>query len=279
MMNIHRLTEGEIVYEQRYTGQGHTGDIDQLCWNLESPNMLATASMDRHVKVWDVRYVDPVASVKLENENITINWSNDGSTIGVADRADLVSFLDTRAGFRVLKDHKFRFEVGEIAWNKEDDLFFVTSGEGKIHVLGYPDLQSLMVIDAFASPCVCIRFDPTGERFAVGSNDAITSLWDTENLICYKCIDRLEWPIKTVSFTHDSKYLASGSEDLFIDICDVETGEQVFAIKVDSATLSLDFHPTDYILAYALDEEKDFRNSGTIKVMGLPDSERRRNHN
>lgn len=281
-MILHRATESALTFEGRYLNLGHTADIDQLCWSPENLNLVATASMDKHVKVWDIRYQEPVASVKLKNENITVTWSNDGANIAVADRADLVSFIDVRAGFKVCKDQKFQFEVGDITWNKESDLFFVTSGDGNIHVLSYPDLQTLLVVDAFASPCVCIKFDPTGELFAVGSNDAITSIWDTQNLLCVKAIDRLEWPIKTISFSHDSKYIASGSEDHFIDIADVRTGEQVASIDVNRPTLTLDFHPKDYILAYALayaSDEHDYRDVGTLKVVGYPEKERRRNHN
>lgn len=278
-VNLHQIADGEIVFAQRYSSNGHNGDIDQLCWNPENPNLLATASLDRHVKVYDIRYMDPIASVRLKNDNTTVNWSNDGATIAVADKADLVSFIDVRSGFKVARDQKFSFEVGEITWNKENDLFFVTTGDGKIHVLSYPDLQTQLVIDAFASPCVCIRFDPTGRYFAVGSNDAIASVWDSTNMICFQAIDRPDWPIKTVSFSHDSRYLASGSEDNFIDIADIHTGEQMAAIEVDSPTLTLDFHPKEYILAYALNEH-DYRDLGTIKVVGYNEKKEksRRNH-
>jgi len=273
-MHLHRVVESELVFQQRYSNNGHTNDIDQLCWNPENSNLLATASVDRQVKIWDVRYDDPVVSIKLKNENMTVCWSNNGTTIAVADKADLVSFIDSRAGFKVAKDQKFQFEVGEITWNKECDLFFVTSGDGKIHVLSYPDLQTLLVIDAFASPCVCIRFDATGRYFAVGSNDAIASVWDSENLACIQAIDRPDWPVKAVSFSHDSRYLASGSEDSFIDIADIHTGEQIAAIDVNSPTLTLDFHPKEYILAYALNEH-EYRDVGTIKVVGFPEERRR----
>lgn len=273
-MHLHRVTESELVMDQRYSNNGHTSDIDQLCWNPENPNLLATASIDRHVKIWDVRYTDPIMSVKLKNENMTVCWSNNGSTIAVADKADLVSFIDTRIGFKVIKDLKFQFEVTEITWNKENDLFFITSGDGKIHVLSYPELQTQIVIDAFASPCVCIRFDATGKYFAVGSNDAIASVWDSENLACLKAFDRPDWPIKTVSFSYDSKFLASGSEDSFIDIADIATGEQVVTIEVNSPTLTLDFHPKEYILAYALNEH-EYRDVGTIKIVGFPEERRR----
>ena len=38
---------------------------------------------------------------------------------------------------------------------------------------------------------------------------------------------RLEWPVRAVSFSFDGRLLASASEDLFIDIADVETGKRV----------------------------------------------------
>lgn len=39
---------------------------------------------------------------------------------------------------------------------------------------------------------------------------------------------RLDWPVRTLSFSHDGKMLASASEDHFIDIAEVETGKQIF---------------------------------------------------
>lgn len=38
------------------------------------------------------------------------------------------------------------------------------------------------------------------------------------------CCCRLDWPVRTLSFSHDGKMLASASEDHFIDIAEVETG-------------------------------------------------------
>lgn len=275
VMMIHRVEEAKLSSHILSTNNGHSNDIDQICWNPKDSTQLASASIDRHAKVWDVRRPDSlVADIKLKNENINICWSNDGSTIAVADKSDIVSFIDTRAGYKVMKDQRHQFEVGEISWNKENDLFFITSGEGNIHVLSYPDIQTLLVIDAFASPCICMRFDPTGKYFAVGSHDALSTIWDAENLACIQAIDRLDWPIKTVSFSHDSRYLASGSEDSFIDIADISSGAKIVSIDVSAPTLTLDFHPKEYILAYTLDD-REYRDIGTIKLVGFPESRRR----
>ena len=35
---------------------------------------------------------------------------------------------------------------------------------------------------------------------------------------------RLEWPVRTLSFSHDGRMLASASEDLVIDIAEVDSG-------------------------------------------------------
>ena len=45
-------------------------------------------------------------------------------------------------------------------------------------------------------------------------------------LACLRTLSRLDWPIRSVSFSYDGKLLASASEDLFIDIGHVETGKQ-----------------------------------------------------
>ena len=118
------------------------------------------------------------------------------------------------------------------------------------------------VLQAHPGNCICIEFDPTGkvifsisivisimieffsfqlcrilleissmlyfkfQYFAVGSADALVSLWDVNELACLRTLSRLDWPIRSVSFSYDGKLLASASEDLFIDIGHVETGKQ-----------------------------------------------------
>ena len=50
---------------------------------------------------------------------------------------------------------------------------------------------------------------------------------------------RLEWPVRTLSFSHDGNLLASGSEDQAIDIANVATGERVASISVTYPTFTL----------------------------------------
>lgn len=72
--------------------------------------------------------------------------------------------------------------------------------QGCIHVHGYPDMALLMVLQAHPGNCICIEFDPTGKYFAVGSADALVSLWDAAELACLRTFSRLEWPVRAISF-------------------------------------------------------------------------------
>lgn len=52
---------------------------------------------------------------------------------------------------------------------------------------------------------------------------------------------RLDWPVRTLSFSHDGKMLASASEDHFIDIAEVETGECVSSTSLEHSDVYITF--------------------------------------
>ena len=54
-------------------------------------------------------------------------------------------------------------QVNEIAWNKNSDLFFLTNGQGCVHIHTYPEMELQHVLQAHPGNCICIEFDPTGQ--------------------------------------------------------------------------------------------------------------------
>ncbi|VDI53825.1 THO complex subunit 3, partial [Mytilus galloprovincialis] len=204
------------------TFRGHGDSVDQLCWHPKNPDQLVTASGDKTVRIWDARTNKAVATVNTKGENINICWSPDGTTIAVGNKEDLITFIDVRS-HRSKAEEQFKFEINEISWNNDGDLFFLTSGQGNIHIMSYPELKMQHVLHGHPANCICIEFDPMGKYFATGSADALCSLWDVGELVCVRTFARLEWPVRTLSFSHDGKMLASASEDLVIDISDVKS--------------------------------------------------------
>ncbi|GBP19332.1 THO complex subunit 3 [Eumeta japonica] len=136
----------------------------------------------------------------------------------------------------------------------------------------YPGLELQTVLKAHPGTCICIEHDPTGRYFATGSADALVSLWDVNELACLRVFSRLEWPVRTLSFSFDGRLLASASEDHVIDIGDTDTGEKVAEIPVQAATFTVAWHPSRYLLAFACEDKEPAerkRDAGNLKVWGF----------
>ena len=59
---------------------------------------------------------------------LLIHRSQDGKTIAVGNKEDLVSFIDIKS-HKILHEEQFKFEVNEIAFNPDSNLFFLTNGQ------------------------------------------------------------------------------------------------------------------------------------------------------
>ena len=134
-------------------------------------------------------------------------------------------------------------------------------------------MELVHVLQAHPANCICIEFDPTGKYFAVGSADALVSLWDVNELACVRTFSYLDWPVRTISFSYDGKLISSASEDLCVSIAHVESGTSIAKVPVSSPTFSIAWHPKRYLLAYACDDKDKYdrdRDSGSLKIWGFP---------
>ncbi|KAI9090069.1 WD40-repeat-containing domain protein [Phlyctochytrium arcticum] len=265
--------------------KGHTGDVDQLCWDPTHPDRLATASLDSSIMIWDIRTADKTRAhpysrkVPTTGENINICWSPDGRYIAVGNKEDVVSFIDPRGGGDSKSEKKYIWhsikndvEINEISWNYGGDLFFMTTGQGTVNVLSFPSFDPLFSLPAHTANIYCVEFDPRGRYFATGSADALICLWDAEEFVCIRTFSKLEWPIRTISFSGDGELLASGSEDRIINISAVETGETIHTITCSAAMNSVAWHPSKHILAYAGDDvsSRDHKTpEGNLRVFNV----------
>jgi len=240
--------------------------------------VLGTASGDKTVRIWDARTGKCAHAIETRGENINIRWSPDGQHIAVGDKDDNISFVEMRK-CKLLKSIKFACEVNEMAWEATGQLLFLTTGSGTVEIFRYADMLKVSecpaahTLHAHTANCYCIEFDPRSEHFAVGGADAMVSVWSVRELACVRTCARLEWPVRTLSFSHDCAYLASGSEDLLIDIANVATGEQAHVISSSAPMNSVAWHPTKLLLAFAGDDkDRQGRDEGSVRVYGFPSS-------
>lgn len=264
--------------------KGHKESVDQLAWCPVQEYILASASADKTVKLWDCRMTkEYTTSISTSGENINLCWSPDGSRILVGSKEDLLSVIDvSKQGIEATQ--KFTNEVNEIAWTF--DGIYMTSGTGQINLYRYSDMRDDSVFSLKTSflghtaNCYCL--DIRNDWMAVGAADSLVSLWkkttrnDVDNLegnplwTCVRTLGSLEWPVRTISQSHDSCFVSAGSEDNHLDIWHIETGELLAQITVTAALNTMDWHPRRYLLAWGADEmDRSGKAEGNIRVFGF----------
>ncbi|ERE65607.1 THO complex subunit 3-like protein [Cricetulus griseus] len=241
----------------------------------ETNQKIQETVQDLKTEIETIKKVQAEEMLEIEKlgENINIYWSPDGQTVAVGNKDDVVTFIDAKT-YRSKAEEQFKFEVNEISWNNDNNMFFLTNGNDFINILSYPKLKPVQSINAHPSNCICIKFDPMGKYFATGSADALVSLWDVDGLVCVRCFSRLDWPVRTLSFSHNGKMLASASEDHFIDVAEVETEDKLWEVQRESLTFTVVWHPKRPLLAFACNDKDgkydSSQETGTVKLFGLP---------
>mmetsp|Transcript_16857 Transcript_16857/g.43849 ORF Transcript_16857/g.43849 Transcript_16857/m.43849 type:complete len:320 (+) Transcript_16857:332-1291(+) len=243
----------------------HSDVIDQCRWKAGSDQLLSTASRDGTVKFWDVRAGSKsVATTKTAGENLSLAWSPNGNEVAVGNQNDVISFIDTRK-YEVVNKKSCNMLVNEIDWNHAGDLFLLTTGDGFISVLDYPSLdESMSPLRAHTGCTYCLEFDSKERYFATGGADALVGLWHATEMVCLRTIGEAEWPIRAMSFSFDGRLLATASEDTFICINYVDTGELVHKINTAEGTTAVAWHPSQLLLAFS----GEGKSTGYVSVFG-----------
>jgi THO complex subunit 3 len=258
--------------------KGHMGSINQVAWDPTNAESLASTSDDKTIRLWDSRTGQCTSNLETKTESTNLVWSPDGNTIVISSKAymggqvDALLLLDVRNAAKLKKVIKFHYSVNHMAWHKDSaNHIYLATGKGDIEIFNWPEFKAVKLIDAHTSPAFCVEFSPNGNYFAVGSADTLVSLWDKKDHVCLRTFGNLTAAVKSISFSHDNQYIAiGGSEDNFIDISHLESGENIHTIQNGSPINCVSWHPKKHLLAYAgKEKDKHDRDTGCIKVFGF----------
>jgi len=195
--------------------------------------------------------------------------SPDGKMVVVGDRNDVITFIDTATG-KVIEELSGRqlapkgIEINEFKFSNSGQFLFILLGDGSIRTYEIPTLELYHKVVAHPAPCFSVDVDPRGRYVAIGSTDALVSLWDLQEWYCVRTFTKSESPIRTVGFSCDGEYLAAGGEAMSIEISHVETGKSLYSLPLSAPCNTLVWHPVRNYMAYACDE-----TYGTVRVFGL----------
>ena len=224
LASIFFLSTKVATAQLKATLEGHT----DLVWSVAfRPNgvMLASASWDRTVRLWNVNTGNLLHTLTGHtNEVLSVTFSPDGQTLVSSDwdGTILIWNPNTQKLKRTLKGHTggvtsvaFSPNGRTLASGSADRtirLWNPNNGNPKATLIGHTD-----VVDAVA-------FSPDGETLASGSRDATIRLWNPNNGNHIKMLAGHTDEVQRIAFSPDGDILASGSRDRTVRLWNPHNG-------------------------------------------------------
>ncbi|KHJ48612.1 WD domain, G-beta repeat protein [Trichuris suis] len=208
------------------TCRGHLKNVTDLRWHPFHPNIVATCSLDKTIRVLDTRAQKWVALLRTEGENACINWTPDGTILGVGGKDNFASFFDARNWATLPRQH-ICDELTSISWNKRAVVLLCTNGVGEVIIYKWPKMVKASTMLGHCGAINCVDFDHSGRTFATAGADGVVGIWDANHIICTKTLCWFKDQIDGVSFSHDGKVIASYTDTMKIDVTHVESGKRI----------------------------------------------------
>jgi WD40 repeat protein len=260
------------------TVNGHASGVTKVRFHPSDAAVLCTAATDKTVRLFDVRNATQRATGRIEvqagNAPVSVEWSRT-SLLAVAERDGSIFVYDTRklsgaadrGGHRSTPLHTFKIpnkKMSEVCVFSPDGDYLVAEvsadNTGSVQIWPLKDDNYPSTVVAFPAhyPIYSMQFSPTGKILATGGSDACVCVWDADNMSSLYSISRPTKFIRSVAFSHDSKLIATCTEDESIDVADSCNGALVGKVSPGGRRLGVieevSWHPKEHLLACARSE-------------------------
>uniref|UniRef100_A0A2N9HDU3 Anaphase-promoting complex subunit 4-like WD40 domain-containing protein n=1 Tax=Fagus sylvatica TaxID=28930 RepID=A0A2N9HDU3_FAGSY len=206
----------------KYKKDSHKGPVLGLAWNKEYRNILASASGDKRVKIWDVATGKCNITMEHHTDKVqAVAWNHHAPQViltGSFDRSIVMKDgrMPEHSGYK----WSVTADVESLSWDPHTEHSFVVSLEDGT-VQGF-DVRAAKS-DAAASEskpsftlhahdkAVCtVSYNPSAPNLlATGSEDKMVKLWDLSNNqpSCIASTNPKAGAVFSVSFSEDSPFL------------------------------------------------------------------------
>jgi WD40 repeat protein len=246
--------------------QGHQSWIRSVCFSPDG-SLMASASNDHSVRLWDVRGGTPVPMSVLEGHHASVwglAFSPDSLMLASTGNNRAVHLWDLQtAPHELLKLTDHNEAVYSAAFSADGHLLASGSYDNTVRVRDVSRVRRAGQVHSSAmlnhiSHVYAVAFSPAG-LLATASRDSLIRLWEIptgdlrpmSSARPHGMTGHRSW-VNTLAFSNDGRLLASGGNERWIIVWDMSNGLPVMTLEGHSdAVTSVAFSPDSRLLVSA----------------------------
>jgi WD40 repeat protein/tRNA A-37 threonylcarbamoyl transferase component Bud32 len=227
-----------------FTLRGHRGGVTTVACSSDG-GCLASGSLDRTVKLWDIRRRDDDLTLRASEGYSSLAFSSASGHLASAPRDNALLIWDVATGKVVSRLRSLPESVNCLAFSADGTQLACAGNDGMVRIREMPGGRETHRLQGHRGSVNAVSYRLDGARLASAGEDGTVRVWEVPSGVEVLCLRGHNGAVHAVAFSPDGGRLASAGKDGVVRVWDAYTGQELLALN--------DHEGPVYAVAFSLD--------------------------